>query len=175
MQDQQNQGQEYIQPGPADAYQSADPAKVAAIAEQLERERLTGIGGWLLVFLILTILGLLSQVFSLLSPGTGIRELDTLVMPRSLISLLMGIAVLVLLFGKKAVFPKVVKIYLVIESVLSVIFTIMTVNAVSAYIGNMDAAFSGGMFVGVAVSVGLSIAWIVYFSKSKRVRYTFVE
>ena len=176
MEAQQNPGQQpeqlYVQP---EGGQASDPAKVAAIAEQLERERLTGIGGWLIVFAVLTILSLLAQLFNLFSSGTGIRELDGLVTPRALISLVLGGIVLALFFSKKAVFPKVVKIYLILEVVLSIIFSIMTYNALSSYFGGMGGAVGGGMFVGVLISVAFSIAWIAYFSKSKRVQYTFVE
>ena len=155
-----------------------DHEKIMAMAEQLDRERLTGIGGWLIVFIVLTILGLLGSVFSLVQGNPYMTGgLSTIIMLRSLISLILGIIVLVLLFGKKASFPRVAKLYLILEIILGVVATGITYVVLSDAYGAyaMEGAVIAGLLGGLVVSLAISFAWIAYFNKSKRVRYTFVN
>lgn len=154
----------------------ADQDKVLAMAAHLERERLTGIGGWLIVFVVLMILSVLNQLGSLFMDNlyipAGFTGLMTL---RALISAVLGVIVLGLLFSKKAIFPKLARIYLLLEIALAVIFTILFYGAISAAFAGLGISAATIMLPSLLITVAFCLAWFFYFGKSKRVKYTFTQ
>ena len=147
-----------------------DPQQVAAIAAEVERARLTGIGGWLIVFLVLvglsTVAALLNLVNTLSVSGAGLFTF------RFLVSTVLGAGVIILMMTKKRSFPSLARVYLIIEMVLSLVYTFLVYDMIAYAMGSQGTTI---LLLTLLVTIGLSIAWVVYFGKSKRVQYTFVN
>ncbi|GEM_PF-2788600 len=124
---------------------------VEELQKEKGEEKLKGIGGWLLFFVIGTILG-------------GIFGFDGSLL--DMLNLIFSIIILVLIFRRSKKAPRVIIVILSIKLLISFLSVILIVLDGSAY---DQFQIEGEMFRTIVYSV----IWIVYFQESKRVKNTF--
>ena len=158
------------QPGPG----FGDPA-------EMERQRLTGIGGLLLLYVILSILGLGLMLFGLPNMFMFAGIVDWLFFAG-----LFGLctAGLVLIFmRKKAAIP--VNIAACALTIVNGLWEAINVGSTVAAMAGVYNSYGyggyddytsmatlAGIIVGILLSIVINALWLVYFLKSKRVKYT---
>ncbi len=145
-----------------------------AVIAELERRRLTGIGGWLLFYVVLSVLSGILTLLSLCGP------LDSLSFFLSVSIIITLIAGLVLIFQRKRL---AVKVNILCE-VLNIVYNLWCITYIDDFAlimlvigqGYVDMLIWMLLFGGmIAIFVIISILWIIYFLKSRRVKYTLVR
>ena len=170
-------------PGGGQTANSHPSDLVLKIARELERERLTGVGGWLILFIVLYAFSLLALGFDLFM---GAVEPDPYSMymygpqPSPLwrasdfIKLGLIVAVYVCMAKHKKITPLLCKLLVILEFMVGNLYLMLDPDML------MDELFesvSHEMLAGVyfVFSLLYAVAWYAYFSRSKRVGYTFVN
>ncbi len=146
-----------------------------------------GLGGWLIIPIIGLFLSPLINLFNMilniqLINSTNWTKLTTpggdsyhsMFKPAlyfetgcNVLYILISIYLLVLLFQKKKLLPKLIIFYYIFNVVIEILITVL-VNKINADIGTPPVSFS----IPAIIS---SLIWIAYFRKSKRVKNTFVN
>ncbi len=153
-----------------------------------------GVGGWLLFYIIGSILGLFKSFYQLHQNYTLLDTLETwqrleLVTPNiannfaeiikfenctNLILIAYGIIVVgLLLASKKKIVIDLVKGYFIARITIVIIDYFLTQGAISSL--PLKSEQKTSIFSGVLVGVIVSAIWLAYFSVSKRIRNTFTE
>jgi hypothetical protein len=137
---------------------------------------LKGIGGWLLFFVILLCLNVITGFFGVISFFMIEFQNSLLFAPLTVISWILSILVLVLILRKSKNTRKLTITALSISILLSVLAIIFAITTLSGFGDSMsDATFSTLLSIIIRSPIGIvfSILWIVYFIKSRRVKNTF--
>ncbi len=157
--------------------------------EEARQHRLYGVGGWLLVLMILIILGIALNLFSLLGSGGSVEALGMQIEVslgfRSvliIIGILLNVVVVVFAFTKNPKFPTVAMAALWAGVAVALISMFMgpsiTIEGGSEelrqrMIDATNASYSTGALIGFIVAAALAalISW--YLMASKRVNVTY--
>lgn len=147
---------------------------------EMERQRLTGIGGLLILYIVLTGLWLVLQLFNI----SGLLWIGGPIDWVLFIGVFgLAAAGLVLIFMRKKVAISINIIGMGLAMVKS-IWGALTVNTSIAAMGGYGGygydeatamAVTAGVVIGVIFSIAFNTLWIVYFLKSKRVKYTLTQ
>jgi len=125
-----------------------------------KKEKLKGIGGWLIIPIIGLFLSIILVLYDLLSMN-AIYEFDFYIGLLSLLDiglLILVITSLVLVFNKKKSAPKLIIAFYITNIILQTVVAVL----IEDYSG-IAAPWVGGAI------------WILYFLKSKRVKNTFIN
>ncbi len=171
-------------------------AEVVAEAQRGEKERLTGVGGWLILYIAVQMLDLVLYSYSFINSGgeeldsfsegldAAMAAMDSL---QSILTPLGGVLqafmlfTLFLLFNRKKSTPKMSIILLGAQAALSIFSMILMQQTLAPYANEggetslIVNAFQISILISTAVGVGINLIWIAYFIKSKRVAYTFTQ
>ncbi|MCB9946497.1 MAG: hypothetical protein H6842_01565 [Rhodospirillaceae bacterium] len=157
--------------------------------EEAKQHPLYGVGGWLLVFIILLILGIALNVYSLLASGgsvdVGDMHIEADMGFRSIlivIGIVLNAIVVIFAFTKNPNFPTVALAALWLGVAVSVVgmFIAPTITITGGseqmnqmIIDQVNASYKSGGIIGVVVAVILAglISW--YLTASKRVNVTY--
>lgn len=139
-----------------------------------EEEKLKGLVGVIILFIILSIIYLLANLISILSLFRGVEFQDSLVFGIAwIIAVITNLIYLILIFRRSAKIKYTLFIGKTIE-IASLIFLIYTIwNGPSVSLTTL-AIHARALFGGIAQII-LAILWIAYFARSKRVKNTFVR
>jgi hypothetical protein len=131
-------------------------------------KELKGIGGWLLVYVILIFVWIAFILLGWLSAEAVVRKYPQLAELIStariiwIIGLALSVAQLVVIFMKMKWVPMAIMVLLAIGIVINVISLILNPST------------TGSIVTGI-ISIIIGLLWIGYFSKSVRVKNTFVK
>lgn len=152
--------------------------EMLTVIAELERRRLTGIGGWLLFYVVLSVLSGLLTLVNMDEPLDGASFCFNIAVIGT------TIAGLILTFQRKRL---AIQVNILCET-LCIVSNLWSINYIEYLAWKMviqDLAFGNGagnirgwmlLFGGmIAVSVIINILWIIYFFSSRRVKYTLVR
>ena len=144
---------------------------------------LYGVGGWLLFFMILQIIGIVFNIYQLTQSTDGTQTIITI------ISLVLGLLIVLLCFSKSRSFPTVTIVLLWIGTALGVISAIMIAGvagdladvAIQQGGGTADPAYRDAVVGSVITSAIVSVVVVAvvallmtwYLVSSKRVNVTY--
>lgn len=144
---------------------------------------LKGIGGWLLFFVILWILGVIGSIISLLSNLVKLTSINGIIFTG--IGLVITIILLVLVKGKKKDGPSKIVLTLWVSFVLVFMgqiigyFQASNMDIVSAFDGISPGIVQVVIIAITVIDIIISLGWTIlltqYFKRSVRVKNTFVE
>ena len=150
-----------------------------------EDARLTGIGGWLITYIVFQTLNIVSFVNSLRGGDGGdelaqfdplaaaeLDRLNGLVSVLGAISVVGTIVCLYLLFQRKRNAPRANRILLIAQSIFIVFAFLVMLEPLRQYLDDTQRAI---LLVGLALQVLCNGLWFAYFGKSRRVALTFTE
>ena len=161
---------------------------VLKIAGEMERRRLTGVGGWLILFIVLYTISMLGLAYTLLLDFSEPDPYQTMLQygghmlekPSPLWTLAdivkagLILAVFVCMFSRRKITPRLCQLLVGLELVVGNLYMFMDPDRIlEEMFMRLDPQI---LVLGYLVcSVAYALAWIVYFNKSKRVRYTFIN
>ena len=173
--------------GPLDSVgpgQTETSALVLKIAGELERKRLTGVGGWLILFIVLYAFSLLALGFDLFMSAADPdpyysmyvyeQQPNPLWRVSDFVKLGLIIAVYVCMAKHKKTTPLLCKLLVILEFLVGNLYLMLDPDLI---VDELFETLSHSTVAGIyfVFSLGYGIAWYIYFSRSKRVRYTFVK
>lgn len=128
-------------------------------------KKLSGIGGWLIVWIIYSSLVILFQILEIFSVFNFFL----------LVAIISGAVSYYNLVGKKVSFAKSTR-YFLDFCILSQIFVTELFNSTyTLVVMNGDPLMNLSYILGGLIPIGINIAWIYYLKKSERVKNTFVN
>ena len=156
-------------------------ALVYQVAEDLQRQRLTGLGGWLAVFITLYCLSIVSLVIAWLIPDDpyemamqGINQLSPAWHMTDALWLLLAAGTLICMFMRKRIAPTLCCILLGFGFLQNTAYTLIDPeNALAAMEVELGLNMGFLCAASIILQLALTLAWVAYFNKSKRVKYTF--
>lgn len=159
--------------------------------EEARQHPLYGVKGWLLFFMILIIIGLVFQVYSLLFPGPGdtvVGDIEISVNAgyasiMNIITIVLYAVVLFMAFSYNPSFPMAAIAVLWIGVVLNVIGMMVFPTTVTVSGGDpqmraevqeqINQTMNQSVYIGVIVSIVIAALLTWYFLSSKRVNVTY--
>ena len=150
-----------------------------------EDARLTGIGGWLITYIVFQALNILSFLNNLRGDdgsdelaqfdplaAAELDRLNGLVFLLGALSVVGTIACLYLLFQQKRIAPRANRILLVAQSIFIVLAFLIMLEPLRQYLDDTQQTI---LLVGLALQILCNGLWFAYFGKSRRVALTFTE